>query len=159
MKPTVSVSQVDKSTQLRAQLASLRRKQVLVGVPEDKTDRRDGAVSNAQLVYLHTHGSPMQHIPARPIIEPAIEAPDNKAMIANQLGAAAKAVLGGQAVLAKQSLQKAGMLGRNAALRWFTDPRNHWAALSQRTIERKESDRPLIDTGQLRRSITFVVEE
>jgi hypothetical protein len=159
MNPNIKVSSIDHSAKLRASLASLGRKRVLVGVPEEKNDRRSGEITNAGLVYLHTHGSALQHIPPRPIIEPAIEAADNKAMITAKLGEAAKSALNGQAPQTTQALNQAGMLGRNAAIRWFTDPRNHWAANSPRTVAEKGSDRPLIDTAQMRRSITYVVDE
>lgn len=160
MKPTVSVSSGrDSVATLKSTLSSLVRKKVLVGIPEDKTDRRSGEMTNAGLMYIHTHGSALQHIPARPVIEPAIQAPDNKLMIANQLGDAARLALAGKKGEANQSLGAAGMLGRNAAIRWFTDPRNGWAPNSPRTAEEKGSDRPLIDTAQMRRSITYSVED
>jgi len=145
---------------LKADLAKLRRANVYVGVPEDKSNRQGKAkVTNAALVYLHTHGSPLQGIPARPIIEPAISAPDNKALIARELGEAARAVLSHKPGETRSRLDRAGMLGRNAAIRWFTDGRNGWAANRPSTAKRKGSDRPLIDTGQMRRSITYLVEE
>lgn len=159
MKPNISVSSTDATAKLKASLAQLARKQVYVGVPEDHTGRQRGEATNAQLVYLHTHGSALHHVPARPIIEPAIEAADNKAMITNELGEAAKAVMGSQAAATNSHLQRAGILGSNAAKRWFTDPRNGWAPNTAATIRRKGSDRPLIDTGQMRRAITFVVED
>ena len=159
MKPNVSLasSPGDPLQKMRAAIAKLARKQVLVGVPEDDSSRKAGEVSNAALVYLHTHGSPLQHIPARPIIEPAIEA--SKDLITAKLGDAARAALDGKAAQTEQALNQAGMLGRNAAIRWFTDPRNGWAPNSPATIEQKGSDRPLIDTAQMRRSITYVVKD
>ncbi len=159
MKPNISVSSTDATAKLKASLQKLARKQVYVGVPEDHTNRQRGEATNAQLIYLHTHGSALQHVPARPIIEPAIEAADNKALITNQLGEAARAVMSEQPAATTDHLQRAGMLGSNAAKRWFTDARNGWAPNTPATIRRKGSDRPLIDTGQMRRAITYVVEE
>lgn len=149
----------DPLAKLKADLAKLKKAQVLVGIPEDHNARNKGEMTNAALMYLHTHGSPRQGVPARPVIEPALAASDNKAHITKALGEAAKAVLDGKPNEAHNGLENAGMLGRNAAIRWFTDPRNGWAPNSPATIAKKGSDRPLIDTGQLRRSITFVVEE
>lgn len=160
MKPTVNVSSsVGGLAKMKAELAKLSRKHVYVGVPEDKSARKKGVVTNAQLMYLHSNGSALQGIPARPIIEPAIEAPDNKALIAKQLGAAARATLDAKPDEANDSLELAGMQGRDASVNWFTDPRNNWAPNSPVTIARKGSDRPLIDTGELRRSLTYLVEE
>lgn len=159
MKPTIKTSSTDSTAKLKASLAQLAKKQVYVGVPEDQTSRGSGGVTNAGLLYLHTHGSALQNIPARPVIEPAIQASDNKALLTKELGAAAQAVLDGKPAEAKQGLNRAGQLGANAAKRWFTDPRNGWRENAPATIERKGSDKPLIDTGELRRSITYVVED
>ncbi|MBY6921870.1 hypothetical protein HYH30_19035, partial [Clostridium botulinum] len=41
---------------------------------------------------------------------------------------------------------------------WFTNPSNNWAENSAETIKRKDSDKPLIDTGELRKSITYVIK-
>jgi hypothetical protein len=159
MKPTVTIGGTDKTAKLRAQLAKLARKQVFVGVPEDETARKSGRVTNAGLVYLHTNGSPLRGIPARPIIEPAIQAADNSRLITDELGEAASAVLSEQPASAGQHLERAGTLAANSAKRWFTDPRNGWAPNSPLTIHRKGSDRPLINTAQMRRSITYLVED
>ena len=78
---------------LRQQLAKIAQTDVYVGVPEDETNRNSGAMTNAGLLYIHTHGSALQHIPARPVLEPAIEAPDNAALITKQLGEAARSTL------------------------------------------------------------------
>jgi hypothetical protein len=159
MKPTIVSSSKDNTQKLKAALAKLQKAQVYVGVPEEKGSRSKAAINNAQLVYIHTHGSPLRHIPPRPIIEPAIKAPGNKELITGELGKAAQAVLGAQPSEAHSHLERAGMLGRNAAIRWFNDPRNNWAPNAPATVARKGSDHPLIDTAQMRRSITYVVEE
>jgi len=159
MRPTVKVSAIGSTTQLKAALKQLSKARVLVGIPEDKNDRQNSPVTNAALMYLHTNGSELQGIPARPVIEPAIQAPDNKVLIAEPLGEAAKAVLDDKRAQASSELKRAGILGSNAAKRWFTDARNGWASNSPATIARKGSERPLIDTAQLRRSITYIVEE
>src|SRR4051812_25418510 len=124
MQPTFNVSASGSTAKLEDALKKLAAKQVFVGVPEDKTGRKSNEVTNAQLVYLHTNGSALRGIPARPIIEPAIEAPDNQALITKQLGEAAGALLRDDPGAVTQSLDQAGVLGSNAAKRWFTDPRN-----------------------------------
>ena len=96
--------------------------------------------------------------PARPIIEPAIEAEGNKEPIAHELALAAKAVLDGKPEEAKRHLELAGLTGQNAVKAWFDDPRNGWAANAPATIKAKGSDHPLIDKGEMRNSITYVVK-
>lgn len=158
MKPTVNVSSTDAIAKLKASLAALAKKRVLVGIPEDANARKD-EMTNAGLMYLHTNGSALQGIPARPVIEPTISAPDNKANIAKALGEAGRAVLAKNAGEATHQLDRAGTLATNAAKRWFTDSRNGWAENAASTVRRKGSSRPLIDTGQLRRAITHTVED
>jgi hypothetical protein len=116
-----------------------------------------GDINNAELLFIHTNGSPLRHIPPRPVLEPAIAAEDNLRKIAHQVVEADKALLEGNLVLARQRMGKAGLAGQNAARNWFTDPRNAWAPNKPATIRHKGSDRPLIDTGALRAAITYVV--
>lgn len=161
---------------LKQDLERIVRMDVLVGIPKDKTPRTEPGISNAALLFLHTNGSPLQKIPARPVIEPAIQAEGNREMIADQLGKAAQSVLQGNPTEALHYLTLAGQVGENASRAWFTDPRNNWPPNSPETIRRKvrkmskqqldekfktgeKLTRPLIDTGQLRKSIIYVVRE
>jgi len=145
--------------ELRAALAAVRDSEVLVGIPQEKIHRKKGKINNASLMYIMTHGSPIRNIPARPVIEPAIEAAGNKERIAAELKDAATAYLERDPQRAIDFLNRAGIAGMNASKRWFTDARNAWEPDKPATIKRKGSARPLIDTGQLRKSITFVVRE
>lgn len=170
-----------------AGLKSLSSKQVYVGIPEKTTGRKSKGITNAQLafvhtmgvqdssmrriigakmlkghtygtalaMYLHTHGSALNQIPPRPIIEPAIEA--NRAAIEKELAKAAEAALAGNAMDVDKYLNRAGMMAQNFVRAWFTDSRNGWAPNSPSTIKRKGSSQPLVGTGQLRKSITYVV--
>jgi hypothetical protein len=140
-------------------LKKLQKAAVYVGIPADRSLRTGDDVTNAQLLYTHTHGSPLQNIPARPVIEPAIAAEDNAARISAELKQAAQSALASDTEAMHLHLEKAGQLGENAAKRWFTDPRNNWAPNAPATVEEKGSDKPLIDTGELRRSITHVVKD
>lgn len=111
----------------------------------------------ALAMYLHSHGVAIFGIPPRPIIEPAIEAAGNKEQILAEMEKVAKAALNGKRYEAKAALKRAGMTAQNIVRAWFTDPRNHWAPNAPSTIKRKGSSRPLIDTGELRKSITYVI--
>lgn len=140
---------------IQQDLARLRSSDVLVGIPAQKTLRKGGPINNASLMFVHTKGSPLRKIPARPVIEPSVEA--NSGKIAPHLGKAAQAILNQDPDAAERELKLAGTVASNGAKRWFTDPRNGWAPNAPSTIERKGSDRPLIDTGALRRAITFAI--
>ena len=114
-------------------------------------------VNNAQLLYIHSKGSPINNIPARPVIEPAIQATGNKEAIAYELSKAVSASMEGKPSL--MFLKRAGIAAQNASKAWFTDSRNNWAPNKAATIKAKGSDKPLIDTGALRQAITYVVED
>lgn len=154
---------------------------------ENSTREKSGEINNAELAYIHTHGirsaemrnemdksvdsgmpyskahalyiqsngSPLWQSPPRPIIEPAIE--HFKGIIAEELGKAATVALDGDKEKAIRQLKHTGMIGQNIVRDWFTNPDNNWPPNSEATIKRKGSDRPLIDTGELRKSITYVV--
>lgn len=115
--------------------------------------------SKAYKLYVQSNGSPLWQAPPRPIIEPAIEDAENNKAISEELKKAIKEALNGDSIAAKKQLEKAGMLGQNVVRDWFTNPKNGWVPNSQKTIQRKGSENPLIDTGELRKSITYVVRK
>ena len=57
-----------------------------------------------------------------------------------------------------EHLDRAGTIAESASKRWFTDPRNGWEPNASSTIRAKGSETPGIDTGQMRRAITHIVE-
>lgn len=109
--------------------------------------------SAAYDLYIHEHGSPLWHSPPRPILEPAIN--DGKEILASQLKVAAQVALAGNDP--SLELQKTGMMAQNMARAWFTNPKNRWPENAPSTVKQKGSDRPNIDTGNLRLAITYVV--
>nr|DAQ67844.1 MAG TPA: virion morphogenesis protein [Caudoviricetes sp.] len=113
--------------------------------------------SAAHSLYVQTHGSPAYAIPPRPVLEPAIR--DSKGAIGKQIAGAYRAAMHGDMAGAERGLELAGMVAQNAARGWFENPKNGWPANSLRTIKEKGSDRPLIDTGEMRKSITYVIRD
>ena len=140
---------------LTSRLQSLTKVAVYVGVPAANTSRTGADINNAELLYIHTHGSPLRNIPARPVIEPALKA--NKDKIMAEYSKAVSAAAEGNDGEVMSALTRTGLGGENAARDWFTDPRNEWEPNSPKTIARKGSSRPLIDTSALRKAITHVV--
>jgi hypothetical protein len=109
--------------------------------------------SVALQMYIHEHGSFQMQVPARPIIEPAIE--HAKEDLADLLkDAALVAMDGGDA---QDELKKTGIEAQNRVKEWFTSSENGWAPNAASTIKRKGSDKPLVDTEALRSSITYVI--
>ena len=113
--------------------------------------------SAAHSLYIQSHGSPLWQIQPRPVLEPAIEA--NKNPIANQLKMGLKAAVDGNMQETENYMHKAGMVAENAAKSWFENPANKWPPNSPKTIKKKGSDSPLIDTGEMRKAITHVIRE
>ena len=165
----VKVETKDRGAKVERALKDLERCYILVGIPQGTTERRasdnpsplralrrnlgEQQISNAELLYIHTNGSPIKHIPARPVVEPAIQAPDNRESITEEMKQAAGAALDGRKQAMRNSLKRAALDAQNRVKAWFTDARNHWAPNAPSTIRRKGSDRPMIDTGQLRNAI------
>jgi hypothetical protein len=116
-------------------------------------------VTNAELLFIFSKGSPLRKQPARPVLEPAIEFPANKKIISRELAASCKASIAGDHALAVRNMKRAALAGQNAARGWFVNPANNWAPNAPSTIKRKGSDRPGIDTGAMRAAIVGIVEE
>jgi hypothetical protein len=128
--------------------------------------------SIALQMYIHAHGSQIYRIPARPIIEPAIE--NAKASIAEEMKKALTAALNGDDYM--HLLDDAGQFARDEVKNWFTNPANGWAPNAKSTIEGwtapwidpktekhpffkgKGSDQPLIDTGKMRQAISYTID-
>lgn len=109
--------------------------------------------SQAYQLYLHEHGSPLWRIPPRPVLIPAIKSVRPK--ITRYFRQAVQDALHG--IDPMPVIESAGKLAQEAAYDWFTNPANGWAPNAPSTIREKGSDQPMIDTGEMRRSIRYVV--
>lgn len=141
-------------------LKKLAKSEVYVGVPAKNAEREGkynikDTSNNAELLFILSHGSPLRHIPARPVLQPAIE--DAKEDIGRALANASRAALNNDPAATKDALENAGMVAQNAAHNLFDDPRNGWAANAPLTIKLKGSNKPMVDTGQMRNAIVYVV--
>ena len=116
-------------------------------------------VTNAELLFIFSKGSPLRKQPARPVLEPACAADGNRQPIERELADSVKASLAGDHEQAKKKMMRASLAGQNAVRGWFTDSRNNWAPNAPGTIRAKGSDRPGIDTGAMRAAIIGLVRE
>ncbi|GHU70632.1 hypothetical protein FACS1894184_16350 [Clostridia bacterium] len=156
-----TVKEIKKQAQGLDDLANatkyLQSHMAMVGVPQESNSTNgSGNITNAELLFIHDHGSPKRGIPARPVLEPAIDGVQDQ--ISEMLMEAMKAALDGSEGGAASALEKAGQYGENAAKAYFTGA-NGWTPLKEATIKEKGSSQPLIDTGSMRSSITHVIEE
>lgn len=155
---------------IKEAITFLKSNRVLVGIPSASAGGRGEGMTNVDLAFIHSNGSPKHHIPARPFLEPAIaEATDS---IAGRMKEAAIKAIDGDTGAAMNELHKAGMYGENAAKDYIGSGnhapnapitiaggwmRNH-VSHKPFKVEGKGSSTPLIDTGSLRSSITHVIE-
>ena len=123
----------------------------------DKSISKGMKYSAAHSLYVKTHGSPMLNIPPRPVLEPSIEA--NKQVIAKQIAIASTAAMENNPHLMEEALNKAGMIATSAAQGWFENPANNWQQNAKSTIKKKGSNQPLVDTGEMRKAITYVLRD
>lgn len=149
----------------------IRHHEVLVGIPQEKNSAHDGGLTNAELLFLHTHGSPINNMPARPTIEPAISESNVAKAIQDQLIDCMRKALMGNVAAAERAMHMAGMIGASAAQKKFGSgdlaPNApitiHGGWMHNKVsgklfyVKGKKSSAPLIDTGALRAAITYVV--
>lgn len=141
-------------------LKELVKKQVLVGIPEGENRQESGEPSNAQLGYLHHMGSPANNIPARPWLLPAIAGAQTK--ISGHLKKAAESALDGDMSKADRHLHAAGMTAQNAAKAKLTN--GPFRPLSKQRMQERlakgqANPKPLLDTMQMRNSVTYIVKD
>ncbi|WP_276743188.1 hypothetical protein [Pantoea septica] len=141
-------------------LKTLAHKDVLVGIPESKDERDDGDIGNAAIGYINENGSPAQNIPPRPHLKPGVKSVEQDFM--PHLKAAAQKALEGNAEGAVTSLDRAGTVAANGVKRYITitgfTPLAD-ATIANRLRRGRTGNKPLIDTGEYRRSITHVVRD
>lgn len=150
----------DNAAAVLASLKAIASKDVLVGIPEEKSERDDVPFGNAGIGYINEKGSPAQNIPARPHLVPGVRSVDEQTL--PHLRAAAQAAMSGNTAAAEMELNRAGALAANGVKRFMTI--TGFTPLADRTINARlargrTGDKPLIDTGQYRRAITYVVRD
>lgn len=143
---------------LLRRMAAVAQRDVLVGVPAG--EQRDDGPTNAEIGYQNEFGSPANNIPARPHLIPGVAAVQDKAVA--RLTQAASAAATGRMSNAERHLHAAGLIAQNSVRRTLTTAA--YRPLSERTLAERQArgrtgTKPLIDTGQYRNSITYVVRD
>jgi hypothetical protein len=158
---TVLVDNVAKMAEGIQKLATTR---VMVGVPADKADRKDGPINNAALAYIQENGAPEANIPPRPFMKPGVASVQPQ--LAAGLKKAGEFALQGRADAVNRQLHRVGAIGRDAIKAKITDgpftplkPSTIAARKSKRKSRKNTDIKPLIDTGSLRNSIDYVLKK
>ena len=186
-KVDVQVTEVDKGDLKKVidALLKLAEDELLVGVSADTAGSGRGEdINNAELAYIHTngvraagmkaetdkavkegtpyplalqayikeHGSPAYRVPPRPFLEPGIE--KHLDLVESGMKAALQDVLDGGDGRAQRERLGATMAAKVQA--YFQED-NGWPPNAPSTIKKKGSAQPLVDTGALRQSITYII--
>lgn len=166
-------------------LDRLAKMHLLVGIPADRESRSGEPINNAALGYVHEVGKPKLGIPARPFLRPGLR--KAKDAMHPHLGQALHDALHGgdprpgmerAGMIAESSVKdmfvrndwpkisKAGILARvrrhespESRQRRFKDKKKFRGELAKKARGYPRPVKPLVDTGQLRNSITYVIEE
>jgi phage gpG-like protein len=148
----------DRLPQLIAQIGALTKRETLVGIPSATATRKDNEpINNAQIGFIQEFGSPANNIPARPFLIPGVTSV--KERIAEELERGARSALTGTPVL-DEAFHRVGLVAQNAVRAKINN--GPFAPLAESTITQRlargrTGTKPLIDTGQLRNSITYAV--
>lgn len=158
---------VNNLEKMRKGLDLLQSRDVLVGIPAEKIQRRDGPMNNATLGYIHETGAPEANIPARPFLKPGVRNAEPRfSSYFRQAGQyALKGDLGG----VNRALNAAGQVTADSVRAVITagiSPPLKQSTVNSRRARHKnrKADSPeavtaLIDTGQMYRAITYVVRK
>ena len=152
------------TAQFRKALELLLKREVLVGIPaanaaRDPEPGETTAATNALIGYVMEYGSPAQNIPARPFLHPGVA--NAREGIELHMKKAGQLALRGKQDEIGQELEKVGLIAAASVQKKITDgpfqPLKP-ATLAARRRRGRTGDTPLVDTGQLRRAITYVVK-
>lgn len=143
--------------QLRAHLKKIGKDHSYVKVGVLTDEMHHSGFSLVEIAAVHEFGSRDGRIPQRSFIRAGIK--DSQPQLVRFLQNLARAVLKDPAAshsAVDEALNKLGAFAANSVKRYVTK-NNIPPPLSPRTIVRKGSSKPLIDTGQLVNSITWQV--
>lgn len=139
-------------------LNSLPSYEIEIGVISADTNRKEKVrvgVTNAELMFIHENGSPLQHIPARPVLQMTIDY-TNKNLLDKAINKSLAAYMESNFNIEafELELKKLCMRMESYARKIIYSNDGRLAPNAPSTIAKKGDNHPLFDTGQLARSIT-----
>lgn len=171
--PIDNVSAVVKS------LSELSRQRLLVGIPDTTAGRSSGPVSNAVIGYSMEFGMPERKVPARPFLMPTIK--DMNKEIAEKFRLMGQRALNGDYQGAIRVMEALGLEAVNKVRARITakippplaastvEARLRRTQAGQKMLKRLGNQdlkkwgatnlTPLIDTGQLKNAVTYVIRK
>ena len=121
---------------------------------KDGSQNHSEGITVFQIGMIHEFGVPEKNIPRRSFIRVPIE---NNIKEITKLIENNHRLVSENAMSANKALDLIGIKAQNTIKESFRN--NDWKPLQRATVKRKGSSRPLIDTGQLIGSISFIVEK
>lgn len=162
MKSGITVTK-DRIPQILKSLRALPKKDVLVGIPAEnglRTNDDGSPLTNAQIGYIQNFGAPEANIPQREFLAPGIK--DVQERINALFAQAGLAACDGKPEVVERCLHAAGLVASNGVKAKIQNgpflelaPRT----LAQRRARGRTGIKPLLDTGQLRNAVTYVIRE
>lgn len=169
---------IDNARRLEQAIDVLTNTRVMVGVPQENDERRDGEITNAEIGYLMENGIPERNVPARPHLFPGVK--DSRERVSEYLRQAGRLAMDGRPDSVTRALMAAGQTAVTAVKKRIRD--GIPPPLADSTLRRRASSgrsakgaraeivaraagaapglehtTPLIDTGQYLAVITFVL--
>lgn len=132
------------------------KEKVLVGVPASKNSQHgtDG-INMATLAAVHEFGSPSRGIPERSFLRSAII--EGRQDISNLVAQGVQVYIRQGKEIDLMFYDRIGLFASNLVKDKIV--KGPFKPLSDETVKRKGSSKPLIDTGALRQSITWEVRK
>lgn len=151
----------DNMAPFQAAIKKLTQRICLVGITSDTAPREEGTdITNAVIGYISEFGSPANNIPARPFLIPGVN--NVKDQIASRLKVAGQKALDGNIAEIDRQLTACGLLAVTSVQQKITE--GPFQPLAPSTLAARRArgvtrTQPLIDTGVLWQSITFVLRD
>lgn len=130
------------------------RPEVTVGIHGAEKGRTDGEINNVGLAAIHEFGAPLASVPERSFIRLTV---DEKLKSWERLLTALGGKLYALELSTKQVLDTVGLKMASDMQRTISKQPSQWEDLKPATIARKASNKALIDTRELLRSIKHQV--
>lgn len=159
-QPSLKITS-DFTKEFNETMKRFRKDDVLVGIPEETSERRDDApINNATILAINNFGSPASNIPARPVMEIGIR--NAQDAIAEQFRQAAIGALSRGLSALSPAYNRVGSIAANSVKKAINDqigidPPSE-ATLEAREARGFKGTKSLIVTGQMRNAITYVVK-
>lgn len=165
--PTLTVTS-DFTDQFNAIIKKFKRDAVLVGVPSADATREDekgepeesGQINNAALMAINEFGSPLNNIPARPVM--AIGIRNAQDAIAETMKVGTQKALSKGLEQLSITYNRVGIIASTSIKKAINSQEGidepSEATLAARKARGFKGTKALLVTGQLRNSITYVVQ-